>query len=261
VAGSYPTNYSVVNTATPGPYDGSQYLYMHRDTGGAENTARLDAVFSSTPTLGDTIKATFAFLYESTTVSSVAIRLMSAGGTGSNTNTRAVLISESDFGETHWYSVAGINGTRTDTSLPLTPGTWQTIGIEYTTGSTDLKLTVNGVTETLVGATNAGNFNRIRFTTAHDNSTFYLDAIPIGPSGDFNGDGFYNAADYVTWRKVDGSDTGYAVWRSKFQADSGNGAQLVSTAVPEPGVAAMLAALVCTGCVRRGARGLRKAVI
>src|SRR4029079_15961010 len=126
--------YAVVNAASPGPYDGSQYLYMHRATGGAENTARVADVFTSSPATGDTIKATFAFLYESTTASSAEIRLMSGSGNATTSNTRATLLSESDYGETSWYAISGISGTRTNTPLPLTPGTWQTIGIEYTTG-------------------------------------------------------------------------------------------------------------------------------
>ena len=34
--------------------------------------------------------------------------------------------------------------------------------------------------------------------------------------GDFNGDGIVDAADYVIWRKNDGSQVGYDMWRSHF---------------------------------------------
>ena len=41
--------------------------------------------------------------------------------------------------------------------------------------------------------------------------------------GDFNGDGIVDAADYVIWRKNDGSQVGYDMWRSHFgQTASGN---------------------------------------
>ncbi|MFO0788193.1 MAG: hypothetical protein U0805_01980 [Pirellulales bacterium] len=63
---------------------------------------------------------------------------------------------------------------------------------------------------------------------------------PLAPqfeSGDFNGDGAVDAADYVAWRKTDGSQAGYIAWRSHVGIGTGAGAtQSVDlAAVPEPG--------------------------
>ncbi len=41
--------------------------------------------------------------------------------------------------------------------------------------------------------------------------------------GDFNGDGTGDAADYVVWRKTDGTQTGYDQWRANFGTSPGVG--------------------------------------
>jgi hypothetical protein len=41
--------------------------------------------------------------------------------------------------------------------------------------------------------------------------------------GDFNNDGTVDAADYVVWRKTDGTQAGYVQWRANFGATSGAG--------------------------------------
>jgi hypothetical protein len=62
------------------------------------------------------------------------------------------------------------------------------------------------------------------------------DALP----GDFNEDGKVDAADYVVWRKTDGSQAGYNDWRTNFGRTAGSGAGLAATAaVPEPSSASL----------------------
>ena len=74
-------------------------------------------------------------------------------------------------------------------------------------------------------------------------------AVMAGPSGDYNGDGVVDAADYTVWRDTlgqtgtglaaDGNhnnviDSGdYDVWKSNYGTSAGNGASATST-VPEP---------------------------
>jgi Zn-dependent alcohol dehydrogenase len=60
-----------------------------------------------------------------------------------------------------------------------------------------------------------------------------------------------DAADYVVWRKSDGSPQGYNLWRTNFGAmgagsGGGNGAVFNAAAVPEPSTVA-LATLVLIG--------------
>jgi hypothetical protein len=55
-------------------------------------------------------------------------------------------------------------------------------------------------------------------------------------SGDINGDGFYDARDYVAWRKTGGSQQQYNAWRAAFGSTGGSGTAIAMTTsqVPEP---------------------------
>jgi hypothetical protein len=159
----------VVNDVPPGPFAGTNYLRIQR-TSGSVNTAQLEAVFG-TVALGNTLNARFAFRYESTGSSSASLRLMSG------TIQRAAVIAEPDYSVPYFYTFNGANAGQVNSSLAVTPGTWQTIGIQYTSGSPDLTLTVNGIAETLSGAVTGGTVDRIRFNTASVGTTYYLDGV------------------------------------------------------------------------------------
>ena len=64
-------------------------------------------------------------------------------------------------------------------------------------------------------------------------------AVVAALAGDFNTDGVVNAADYVVWRKSDGSQDAYDTWRENFGNTSAAGAAAAQSgvtraAVPEP---------------------------
>jgi hypothetical protein len=64
-----------------------------------------------------------------------------------------------------------------------------------------------------------------------------LEVITPGLDGDYNGDGTVDLADYVVWRRNDGSQQGYDTWRANFGQTSGGGngaADYGRAAVPEP---------------------------
>ncbi|MCI0331975.1 MAG: PEP-CTERM sorting domain-containing protein [Planctomycetes bacterium] len=70
-----------------------------------------------------------------------------------------------------------------------------------------------------------------------------LSALP----GDYNGDGTVDAADYVVWRKNDGTPAGYDTWRAHFGETAGAGgtsglaeASPARAGVPEPGSIVLL---------------------
>jgi hypothetical protein len=48
--------------------------------------------------------------------------------------------------------------------------------------------------------------------------------LSVMVTGDFNHDGLVNSADYVVWRKNNGSVADYNVWRANFGAVLGTGA-------------------------------------
>jgi hypothetical protein len=72
-------------------------------------------------------------------------------------------------------------------------------------------------------------------------------------AGDFNSDGTVDAADYVVWRKSDGTPAGYDLWRAHFGEPVGNGAGAAaeSAAVPEPATLVLLMCAAAGWCLRR----------
>ena len=110
-------------------------------------------------------------------------------------------------------------------------------------GTTQLALINNtgaGSAETLSGLTlpSAGQYF-VRVTGATADSVQLYDlalsvaAIP-GLPGDYNRNNFVDAADYVTWRKNDGTQAGYETWRANFGTPSSGSGRLLSASVPEP---------------------------
>jgi hypothetical protein len=95
--------------------------------------------------------------------------------------------------------------------------------------------------------TNAGNFNwpvtyyidGWRFTTPSD-----------ALAGDFNEDGTVDAADYVVWRKREGTPEEYNDWRTNFGETSGEGA-LMAASVPEPAACLLATIGACFVAARR----------
>jgi hypothetical protein len=71
--------------------------------------------------------------------------------------------------------------------------------------------------------------------------------------GDFNLDGMVDAADYVAWRKKDGSPSGYNRWRANFGRTAGASAASNAT-VPEPASWLLLFVGAAFTSQRRGGR-------
>ena len=81
---------------------------------------------------------------------------------------------------------------------------------------------------------------------------YLLTPIPI--PGDFNNNGVVDAADYVVWRKTDGTQAGYNAWRTHFGQPAGAGTASGATsnaAVPEPATLVLLMFAAAGLCLRR----------
>jgi PEP-CTERM motif len=102
-------------------------------------------------------------------------------------------------------------------------------------------------------------------------SPVVIGQILVALSGDFNGNGVVDAADYVLWRETlgqtgaslpaDGDHNGtvdnndYSVWRANFGAGGlGAGSLLGTTSVPEPSTVFLLFISALTFTARRRAR-------
>ena len=72
------------------------------------------------------------------------------------------------------------------------------------------------------------------------NRSTCIHSSPV-PQATYNFDGAVDAADYVVWRKNDGTPAGFDLWRAHFgeTAGSGSGASANAT-VPEPATMVML---------------------
>ena len=76
-----------------------------------------------------------------------------------------------------------------------------------------------------------------------------------GLIGDFNGDSKVDDADYVVWRKTDGSALRYQNWRSHFGTGSGSGSGTnLAANVPEPASVLLIAIPACVFALRRRRR-------
>ena len=75
--------------------------------------------------------------------------------------------------------------------------------------------------------------------------------------GDYNNDGFVDAADYTVWRdggSPDSTQAGYLLWRANFGATQSAPTAAQNTAAPEPGAMAMLVLIGCGKMARRSSR-------
>ena len=72
-------------------------------------------------------------------------------------------------------------------------------------------------------------------------------------TGDFNHDGFVNNADYVVWRKNNGSQADYNAWRANFGSvfGSGSGSLAGGSNVPEPASVVLLTLAAAAVGIRR----------
>jgi autotransporter-associated beta strand protein len=93
-------------------------------------------------------------------------------------------------------------------------------------------------------------------------TTAWLEVI-AAPPGDYNGDGNVDAADYVAWRKNNGTQEGYDAWRTNFGRTAGGGSGAAGSPhseflVPEPFSCSLALAVVMTAVLgRRSPRSSR----
>jgi hypothetical protein len=120
------------------------------------------------------------------------------------------------FGPLSGSNTIGTTASITQTATPL-----PTSLSDYST-----TIYLSSTTNTLdIHAASTSNFGGTR-----------LNAFELSLQGDYNGDNRVDAADYVVWRKTDGTPAGYNAWRSNFGASLGIGSgNMLGSAVPEPG--------------------------
>lgn len=91
---------------------------------------------------------------------------------------------------------------------------------------------------------NGGNSNLGGTVLNWDAPQLIISYGATGLTGDYNGNGRVDAADYVLWRNdpasFGGTPAGFNAWRGNFGAGAGSGSELGGSAVPEPAVLTLL---------------------
>jgi glycosidase len=92
----------------------------------------------------------------------------------------------------------------------------------------------------------------LNFVLAPLSGSYILVNASLLLPGDYNHDGILDAADYVVWRKTDGTQAGYNTWRAHFGHPIGSGTgAIANTAVPEPTTLMLLMFAAADWCLRR----------
>jgi hypothetical protein len=87
---------------------------------------------------------------------------------------------------------------------------------EPASGTIKNDFNIGTINDIFLYATGAFSIDEVR------NGSNFADVVPPLP-GDFNHDGTVDAADYVVWRKTDGTPADYNIWRANFGQPSGSG--------------------------------------
>jgi hypothetical protein len=182
---------------------------------------------------------------------------------GSNGTERFSLFTNNQYHNDHWTATGD-----SDTGIPA--GSSFHIDFTLVTANTyDLVLLPLGggdplFTQTsapLAGTANVG-IDTIGITDYGTGSSadgskeiFFNNLTVRGLAGDYNRDGSVDAADYVVWRKNDGTQAGYDIWRANFGETAGISTEAAaesaaSGAVPEPATALLLLFSVAAGFIR-----------
>ncbi|HEX2477590.1 MAG TPA: PEP-CTERM sorting domain-containing protein, partial [Lacipirellulaceae bacterium] len=150
--------------------------------------------------------------------------------------------------------VSGLEATALGNGNPTDGLGWEKLGAGLSTKVGEFNLTGStlfgpgGITapQNLGNLYSPGGAHDLQLQFSLANGTIFNGAVNYVTStaipGDYNNDGAVNAADYVVWRKTDGTQSGYNTWRTNFGRTSGSGAALGdASSVPEP--AGLLVAL------------------
>jgi hypothetical protein len=200
------------------------------DTGTATRSARLEIVLNEAPMLEGGIPEDLGLFDVDFTDPDVLDPVGSILGSGTN----ARLFSSAD-GSTVYQPGATVSAAFGGTQYNWT--------ISYTG---DITWEGNGDTGVVSGISESGGTDIVLIG---------LSSVDIGLPGDFNNDGKVDAADYVVWRKSDGTQPGYDEWRTNFgRSVESPAAGQIAGAVPEPAAIHLLIAAFTAGLAWRRVR-------
>jgi len=154
-----------------------------------------------------------------------------------NSNIGAGGIWPSDLAfDTTYRAVISFDASLAESKLWIDPVDETSASVSHTGASTSIGTIINRII-----LRQADDYAGKQFVDNVVVATTFAEALNGGVTGngDFNGDGFVDAADYVVWRKNDGSQDGYNEWLANFGSVAGSGSVAVA-GVPEPASALLL---------------------
>jgi hypothetical protein len=199
------------------------------DTGTATRSARLELVLNEAPMLDNGVPEDLGLFDVDFNDPDVLDPVGSILGSGMN----ARLFSNADG------TVVYEPGSTVSATFGGTQFNWT---ISYTG---DITWDGNGDTGVVSGISESGGTDIVLMG---------LSSVDIGLPGDFNNDGKVDAADYVVWRKTDGTQPGYAEWRTNFGRTAEPPGLGQNAAVPEPALVPLLLVPIIAGFAKRRAR-------
>ncbi len=167
------------NNPSPGAFEGSQYALINRVNGSNWSMA---TNFYTYPITGMTVHAEW-MAFVPAGAGNFAMNVGLAGGGGANTNNAAAV---STFSDGFVRVLNADNSAWVATTLQFTNGQWQKWEVDWTVGSSSLKVSVDGTSAIFNGASALGNgttlIDKMYFATGGDGQSYYIDAVPE-PSG------------------------------------------------------------------------------
>ncbi len=151
-----------------------------------------------------------------------------------------------DFGSVEVSGAAALDGTL---QVQLAGGFVPSLGDAF-----QILTAASGLTGTFSNALLPPLSSGLDWELQYNPDSVVLSVISTVLPGDFNADGIVDAADYVVWRKTDGSQEGYDLWRTNFDRTAGSGsgaAGSAGAAVPEPAGIVLVISALLVGVFRR----------
>jgi hypothetical protein len=175
--GADPSSVTVITSTTPpnpGPFEGTHYARIFRQTSTTNGEGNLDGTFTTQSNPGDVIRLSAMLYVPANSGSSRAVLFLDNG----DFNTATGIVFSDGNGNVMAETGAGF--TVVDTGLDYIPDTWQRWDITSTIGGSTFDVAVGGNTASGFAAHSSGPISRLEINNGNANAgVFFVDAIVV----------------------------------------------------------------------------------